>query len=309
MTATPASLEQHQTGTTFTAVIGHADDAGLLQRCIEHHLTIGVDRIFVSLNGDDHESAAVTAAFPSDRVRGAPLRNHAPDALRFMTAAFEVAQRWADPDWVLFLDSDEFWLPASGQIRATRALDDTDLFIVDRYNSPPLRHADGAVTWADPTDRSAPLFVKSSVQARTFAVTPEENPPWIRCAMAPKVMVRAAIVERVGGGAHGVAVNIAAPRTRAPDDLLIMHLPFTERARFRHKVEAIRGLFENHSAHDRSRAPPHWKRWVEVAAQGALDREFDLQTVAAHDLEALRRDEILTSPSDVFAPGAATAVD
>lgn len=294
---TPA---QRADGTTFMAVIGHADAPHLLRRCIDHHLAIGVDRIFISLNGDDDESVAVAADYPTDRVKAAPLHSHAPNALHFMTSALEAALQWSSADWVLFLDSDEFWVPEGGAIRFIRGLEDTDLFVVERYNAPPLLRADGAVGGTDPIGPSTPIFGKSSIRAKTFVVSPEANPPWIRCAIGPKVMVRTGLVERVGEGGHGVALNVAEPRTRTPGDLLIVHLPFTDRERFQRKVEAITALFVEHAAYDHPKAPPHWRRWVEVAAQGLLDVEFDIQGVPAADVEVLKKAQVLITPADLF---------
>jgi hypothetical protein len=44
---------------TFAAIIGHADEPSLLRRCIAHHLAIGVQWIFVSLNTQDRDNIIV----------------------------------------------------------------------------------------------------------------------------------------------------------------------------------------------------------------------------------------------------------
>src|ERR1700730_17946878 len=48
----PSTASERNGAPSFAAVIAHADDANLLRRCIAHHLAIGVDNVFVSLNLD-----------------------------------------------------------------------------------------------------------------------------------------------------------------------------------------------------------------------------------------------------------------
>ena len=60
----------------IAAVIGHADRLRCLRCCISHHLAAGCDAIFVSLNRDDEESAAVVDEISnSAEVKGAPFEN------------------------------------------------------------------------------------------------------------------------------------------------------------------------------------------------------------------------------------------
>jgi len=171
----------------FTAVIAHGDVAALLRRCIAHHLTIGVDSIFVALNVEDAESAAVPAEFRAANVRAAHLETFACDGhpLDYFTAALHAATRWAAPDWVLFLDSDEFWIPAGGSIRTIAALDQTDVYSVRRFNIPPLRGRDGAVRDFDVRDPSKTLVVgaRHAMDAEYLAQHP--NTSWIAAKIGP----------------------------------------------------------------------------------------------------------------------------
>ena len=97
--------------TRFAAIVAHADDPELLARCIAHHLALGVERVFVSLNLDDPESERVARSFEhTGRVRAARLESFARDPFHHFTEAKRPLVAWCDPEWLMFVDSDEFWI-------------------------------------------------------------------------------------------------------------------------------------------------------------------------------------------------------
>lgn len=287
---------------TFAAVIGHADDPDLLERCIAHHLAIGVDHVFVSLNGGDAASARVAREFaPSGRVRAARPETFALDPFHYFTAAKDVVAAWAAPDWLLFVDSDELWTPAGGRIQNTAGLDELDLVAAPRFNVPPLREPDGILREPELADRNATLVIGARTVMDGDYLLRNPGTPWIVVEDARKVMVRPELVKEVGRGAHDVVTPGPVPRWAWPDDLLILHLPFTTEARFRRKVDAIRARLATYGTRFGPTQAWHWRRWLALDYAGQLGAEFERQVFAAADVPELLARGVLTTPARLFA--------
>jgi hypothetical protein len=287
---------------TFAAVIAHADEPEMLERCIVHHLAIGVDAVFVSLNLDDEPSARVAARFAGERVRFERVGGEGLDPFGYFTAAQTAVTAWRNPDWVLFVDSDEFWIPACGGIAGIGELDLSDAFSVQRFNAPPVRSPDGVVRVPDVADPNLPVVgTRHPMDAAFLADHPETS--WISAAIVPKLMVRPRVAETIKIGAHEFVSRIENPRITAPRDLLIVHLPFTTEARFRRKVAAIRAMLTAHGARLRGGEGWHWRRWLAIDDDGLLGAEFDAQVVAEENVAALIAAGMLTTPAGIFADG------
>ncbi len=298
-------MEPRPNGTTTTprvaAVIAHADDAALLERCIAHHLEIGVAHLFVSLNRADAASERVAREAARDRrVRVARVEDYSADPFRYFTEAVGVVRAWAAPDWLFFADSDEFWVPASGRIDRIERLHDTDVLSVPRYNAPPLRAAAGVdsllrfdpytVHLADPPGLGGP---------QSFERDPHAS--WVMLRDHPKVMVRPEFVAEVGRGAHTIVSNDPHWRGAQAADALIVHLPFTTRARFGRKLTAIRARLAAYGDRFGPGEAWHWRRWIALDDAGEIDAEFERQLLSEHDVERLRCAGMLTTPGEVLA--------
>jgi hypothetical protein len=294
---------------TFAAVIGHADEPEMLCSCIAHHLAIGVDRIFVSLNLPDAESERIAREFEgTGRVRAARVESFTDDPFHYFTAAKDAVLAWADPAWMMFVDSDELWTPASGRIHDTAGLDDADLIDVPLFQAPPIREADGSIRAIDTSDLRNTTIAASTeaMDADYLASNPESA---VVMAGGSKVLVRPEIVAEVGRGAHAVTANVAEPRRGSVSDLAILHFPFTSRERFRRKVERVRARLALYGHRFGPRQAWHWRRWLEIDDAGSLDAEFDRQLVHAAGIAALRAKGVLATPAVVFARCGPTACE
>jgi hypothetical protein len=285
----------------FGAVIAHADEPKLLRRCIAHHLSIGVDSIFVSLNLDDPQSAAVPAEFAGTRVRAARLETFAADEFDYFTEALRAATQFGAPDWMLFIDSDEFWIPASGRIGDTAALDETDVYSVKRFNIPPIRDAHGNVLDFDASDAEKTLVIGERFTMDREFLDRNPDTPWLASRIGPKIMVRPELVETVAVGAHDIVSGVSDVRRTVPADLLIVHAPFTTPLRFRRKVDAIRVRLTKHADRYRGNLAWHWRRWVAIADAGRVDDEFAAQVIDATQVPGLLARGVLTTPARLFA--------
>jgi hypothetical protein len=284
----------------FAAIIFHADTAQMLWRCIGHHLAVGVDRIFVSLNLADAESEAAAAAFASERVRIVRVEDYAADTLDYFDAGLRAVTAWAQPDWVMFIDSDEFWIPAGGTMASVAGLDATDVYSVRRFNAPPVRNAGGTIR-SGISDPAEALVVAARQTMDAAFLERNASTPWINARIGPKLMVRPRDVQRVAWGAHDFTAAHGEVRVAVPEDLLVVHFPFTTEGRFRRKVDAIRPMLAQHQHRLTANDAWHWKRWLAVADGGGLADEFAAQIIDERDLGELRSRGVLTTPEDLFA--------
>ncbi len=293
-------------GPVLAAVIVHADDAGLLRRCIAHHLEIGVDHIFVSLNLDDAESDEVVAEFAPRGVRAERVAAFAPDPFDYFTAAMKLVVEWVTPDWILFVDSDEFWLPASGQLRHTANMDSADVYSVRRFNVPPIRGSDGAIREFAISDPERTLLIAARQVMDADFLTQHPEMIWINARIGPKLMVRPQFVEAIGVGAHDFAPRVSGARKVVPHDLMIVHVPFTTEARFRRKVASIRARMETYGHRYRPGEGWHWRRWLAVDDAGGTADEFGAQFLDEAATPELLARGTLTTPARLFAGGLST---
>jgi SAM-dependent methyltransferase len=281
----------------IAAVIGHSDDPDLLEKCIRHHLRIGVDHVFVSLNKDGAAAAALSV-HPQVRA-GDPVVFARQDPFLFLSAAMEQVVEWANPDWVLFADTDEFWLPRSGRIGDTQGLADRDLILTQRYTMPLLRGPDGGIGEPDFEDAYKLPIVIAREPIDDAYIGGDFRTPFVMGIDAPKLLVRPQVVQRVGTGGHNILARDPKLRWHMPDDLLILHAPFTTEARFRRKIDQIRATFDGHGNRFNPRQAWHWRYWLSLSDE-ELSIEFQRQSFRASAVPALRRQNVLALPGDQY---------
>lgn len=281
----------------FAAIIGHADDPKLLMSCIAHHLRIGVERIFVSLNEFDPANEEVLLAFAADdRVRAQRLDTFATDTFEFFTAALVAMREWCAPEWVLFLDTDEFWIPAQGRINRLQGLDRHDLLEVPRFNAPVVATANG-ISANLPPSKASLIFGNPP---GTHASVGGSNIPWIQTRVGPKIMVRPELVERIERGAHSASPLNSPFHVHTPLDILILHVPFTSRERFAKKITAIRNRLNLYGSRFGPGQAAHWREWMLLDTQEAIEKEFNRQVIDIADVDHFIAEGILTTPADLF---------
>ncbi|MCB8883360.1 glycosyltransferase family 2 protein [Acidisoma cellulosilytica] len=280
------------------AIIGHADDASMLEACIAHHLSVGAANVFVSVNRGEAELDSAIAG--DDRVRALPIRDFSSqDVFQYFTHAIREVERWVTPDFVLFTDSDEFWLPQSGDLRSIPSLEKADLAIVERYNAFPQRNADNSIT--PPHYRSpyrAPMILAREPLEDAYGAQ-DYRLPWIFGVDAPKIIVRPGMVQSVGPGGHNIVATDPGLRWVTPAELVILHAPFTDEARFRRKIASVRQVFASHAQRFNDRQAWHWRYWLSLS-DAELGAEFRRQAIPAAALGILTRDAIVGSAEELY---------
>ena len=289
----------------ITAVLSVKDEVELIGDCVEHLRRIGVSQIIAHDGGSTDGTLAKLKSYeaPPDFIVHQFDDTHPVVALAEANANNRAAIDASRPDWVLYLDADEFWIPASGRLQDCASLADADVLDVRRFNVP-LTPAGAAMPLPAEPGRYAELdlFVKSVPQLR---LTMQADPrfAWIRGVPLPKIMARPDSYESVRAGWHQI-VPVAGrePRRCVPADLLVAHLPFTTRSRFARKLANIRRLLQAPIAQAEFKGW-HWRRWGEIEEQAGVDAEFDLQIFRPGRIEKLRARGVIRSAADLFALG------
>jgi glycosyltransferase involved in cell wall biosynthesis len=288
----------------IAAHLGVKDEAELVQRTIAHLRAIGVDLIIAVDSYSTDGTAEILESYRSEDdfwlIQMSDLEPDGPERA-WLRKNLELVQQ-AEADWVIFLDADEFWVPASGSLRECAALPDHDLLSVDRFNI--ALGPDGPMMPDELVPRRYDellLFVEPVPDLRNRLQAGHDT-PWIRGVPAPKIMVRPGRIRELIDGMHDAVANADAPLRRTkPRDLLITHLPFTTRARFRRKVDNARKVVRVHDEYLGEHLAWHWRRWVELAREGRIDEEFDRQHLSAAALATMRASGAVHSAAEVFA--------
>lgn len=285
----------------FAAIVGVKDEVELIGPCLRHLRAIGIDQIMVMDAGSTDGTLDILQSYREDDILVVCQSDQDPDADAWGRTATALARN-SGADWVIFLDADEFWMPAGGSLHGCRQLDESDVLKVDRYNVPVDRH--GVLT----ADRKLPegpremlLVTRAAVSFRTHL---EQNPntPWIRGVPAPKVMARPELLAWVGDGFHDVRMaDCSVPRLHEADQMFIAHFPFTTLRRFKRKIANIRRVFAVHDAYFGPDLAWHWRRWLALESVADIHAEFQRQLFDEDTLAALLRVGVVQSAADWYA--------
>ena len=288
----------------FAALLGVKDEVELIGACVANLRDIGVDQIVVS----DYGSTDGTLDILADEQRAGDLLLEAVDVSTVADYdSWSIRERAlaesTGADWVLFLDADEFWIPASGSLRDCGGLLEADVLTVDRFNVALTVHQQtmpvGA--WLKSNDELL-LYTTMPGDFRGF-VEAQPEVPFITLMPGPKVMARPHAIAGVGAGSHDVigrSADAAIRRPAAPD-LLIAHVAFSTAERFWRKLHNIRmELAQNPACYDNDDLAWHWKRWAAMT-DDAIDSEFAFQMLDDNALSLLRHRAVVRSAQEVFA--------
>jgi glycosyltransferase involved in cell wall biosynthesis len=118
------------------ANIGVLDEVELIGHCVDHLRNIGVDLIVVT----DVGSTDGTLDILRDLSRSPDVvlieRDRSKRLIDFTNDMYRRTVEDFGANYILALDADEFWLPASGNIRDTDSFGNFDVVSVPRFNVP-----------------------------------------------------------------------------------------------------------------------------------------------------------------------------
>jgi glycosyltransferase involved in cell wall biosynthesis len=283
----------------ITAHMGVMDEADLVVPAIEHLYRIGTDHVIVFDMGSTDGTLEAVEQLAGPRLDLVRLTNDTPwDKLARLTV--ESVKR-VPADWVLFLDADEFWLPATGSLRDCAALSGHDCVTVDRHNV--VATPSGPLMPLPPVPEAYSSIYLYTRKIPNFRQHMEQNPdtPWISGVPVPKVISRTAFIQSVTMGAHDIATadGQAARRARARD-LVVAHLPVSTSRRFHRRITNISDFLRLNPGYLEGSQGWHWKRFHEIAQRGGTDEEFQRQLVDQQQFESLAKSGAVQSAAELL---------
>jgi len=188
-------------------------------------------------------------------------------------------------EWALFLDTDEFYVPASGSLHGLPELDEADILSVESY--------DVALT-ADMAPRSDGFHREEYDHILVNSHGPEPD-KW------PKIMARPEAVANMIDGYHAATPEPGEWRQAIARELVIAHLPFTTVERFERKVANIRRFHDRDPEWFADGRGSHWLEWLHMDDAGRTQEVFNSWFLEPPEIERLRQDGSIRSVEELLA--------
>jgi Glycosyl transferase family 2 len=280
--------------------LGVKDEADLIAWSLEHLFAIGVDFVVVC---DIESSDGTTDVLERYRSRGKiwyfQLGQHASQE-EWERANFELLAQ-TDADWVVFLDADEFPLPATGQLRDSTAFARADVVTLDRFNVPLCSARPTLPARLTPEHYDELMLVVDPVAENWQWLETAPSLSWLLSPILPRVAARPDCIAGLTLGAHDVVPPAGRPvRRERARDLVVAHVAFTTRQRFARKVANIRENLGFHSTTFPEGSALHWRRWAALPDPESVQEEFERMLLDPQTVAQLRKRGVIRSASEHF---------
>lgn len=285
--------------------LGVKDEVELIGIAVAHLRRIGVDHVIACDAGSRDGTRQILDRLAAEPwLELMPIDDLDPGAEEGLDARVMERARAAGADWLLFLDADEFPLPAGGTLKSVAALAGADALEVRRYNVPlgpegPLFQSHDGETPAG----SVLLFVPPGDRAQIRSgIRADRLRPWIQGIPDPKVMVRLSSVQGVAEGGHGALGGDGLRRkAEVPQDLVIAHVPFSSPGRFARKVENMRRLVGAVGHLWGPDSAWHWRRWLDnIDDHGGVEGEMARNRLSRDEIASLRASGLIRSAAEII---------
>jgi glycosyltransferase involved in cell wall biosynthesis len=296
----------------IAAQLSVKDEAEIVEHSIAHLRSIGVDHIIAVDIGSTDGTLEILEKYQADDFQLIRLSDRAVSAEATAQDALALQSfKSAPADWVIILDADEFWIPASGTLKECEALDHLDVLSVQRYNVPlgpdgPLM-PDSLV----PEQYDNLLLITEVLPEIRKRCILNPDMPWILVAEEPKPMMRPTKVFGLTAGDHDVLAGGAKLRRAKASDVFIAHVPLSTKRRFEKKVANIVALFARDGV-DLFAGPEawqndpnawHWRRWAALAREGRIAEELLRNTFDQMRIASMRKRRAIRTAAELLAGG------
>lgn len=275
----------------IAAVVGVKDECDLIQPCLERLWSVGVGPILVL---DDRSSDGTLDVVDRLSSRSpAPLTRTTFDLdfsqnLSLESRVFRPFLRQHSPDWLLFIDADEFLICANNDLPTILGGTVASVLSIERYNVPLTNDPFIPTAGIEANDFLGVRLIAERERLSRTLLEESLELRWIMHRDPPKLICRPERVAQYGMGWHSAADSSGQPiPAHAAEGIVIVHVPMTTRDRFVRKVENARDFFRRRGDHYSGNAAWHWKRWIDLADRGRLDAEFEAQRMDESTLKQL----------------------
>lgn len=243
------------------------DESDILRDNIEFHLNHGVDLIVATDNGSTDGTREILAEFERlglVHLLDEPMQDFSQG--KWVTRMALLARDRFQADWILNNDADEFWYPASGDLKTGLQKVSSNMFLCQRRNM------------VFPCDRPRRRSWQTDLVYRVSEPTPvpkladRQNSPlpqlFFYLKLPPKALCRADGLLAVKQGNHEAVYETASPKEST--NILIYHFPIRSREQFVRKVEQGGAAYERNT----ELSPTvgwHWRRWYRKAKRGDVE--------------------------------------
>jgi hypothetical protein len=278
--------------------LGVKDEVDLIACTLEHLFAIGVDFVVAC---DIESSDGTTDVLERYRSRGKiwyfQLGQHA--SHEEWERVNLGLLRQTDADWFVFLDADEFPLPATGQLRDSAAFARADVVTLDRFNVPLCSARPRLPAALTPEHYDELMLVVDPVADYWQRLETAPSLPWLLSPIAPRVAARPDCIAGITLGAHDVVPPEGRPvRRERARDLVVAHVPFTTSQRFARKVANIRDTLRLHPMVFPEGSALHWKRWAAFPDPESVQEEFERMLFDPLAVAELRNRDVIRSASE-----------
>lgn len=261
------------------------DERAIIAENIRYHAAHGVDCFIVMDNGSVDGTRELLEELRNEvelEVLEEPSHTHDQD--RWVTRMAKRLRKRGVADWVINNDADEFWVSASGNLRADLEAETRPAGLLDRVRG---RRATivrcprfNMLPRAGDVDRPGYRFYDNVLKvARPLGLQPEASDPeqelvypMMLRTMPGKVACALKGLERVFPGNH--FVRHATPRVCDSRRIQVFHYPLQTFDEFERRVKNL-----GESLRRNTRLPPsvgwHRRRWYALYESGRLREEYD----------------------------------
>lgn len=275
----------------ITAHLGVLDEVELIASAVDHLYRIGVDHVIVFDMGSKDGTLEILQQYPGSDLQLVKLSNDTSWEDWKNLATESIKQ--APTDWVLFLDADEFWFPATGSIKDCIALAGHDVVTVDRFNIPMTGSGLAMAQTLGPEGYGETFLYTQPIEDLRNHMIAHPDTPLISAVPAPKVIARIECMQEVTMGGHDILTADGKPvrRTKAAD-MVIAHVAVSTLERFERRAANITEFFE-HDVHSLTGTQGwRWRRIYDLARQGGIIEEYERQIA-----DQARMDEMIACGS------------
>jgi glycosyltransferase involved in cell wall biosynthesis len=277
------------------------DEVELIERCIRHLRSIGVDLIVLTDFASTDGTKEVLETFGGDPdIAIIRLERHedywgSPERMYDRTLAEHEVDR------ILFLDADEFWIPKAGSLKAMPAVAEADALTVRRLNVPLVEDRELLPPSLAPASYGDLWLVAEPIPEARQKFDEGADLAWVMTSVASKTMVNPRTVDGVHIGAHRPkARDGMQPIVVMPKDIVIAHVPVSSLDRFTRKLQNIERSLATYGHRLVGNQAWHWFRWAKILREGRVEEEYRRQIMTPAQFEAAVGAGVIRSARQLF---------